>query len=192
MIGWTTNKHVNGESKLKLKVPLPLWSTLDLDISALDSRSESIQNMSVYLEILWWIEIKGIRERESKTQRWGGEPGLKKKFPVRTPLTNTKQLFLLLFGDLPCKRTCHGKGRMTKMLNQNSSLIHQAISSLTNISYIHHTHYQFTYLNPLPSSPIPPLGDSSSPHQAAKHITDPTNLACRDHDARSDLRIINK
>ncbi|CAF1710424.1 unnamed protein product [Brassica napus] len=81
---------------------------------------------------------------------------------------------------------------MTKMLNQNSSLIHQAISSLTNISYIHHTHYQFTYLNPLPSSPIPPLGDSSSPHQAAKHITDPTNLACRDHDARSDLRIINR
>jgi len=73
-----------------------------------------------------------------------------------------------------------------KDANQNSSLIHQAISSLTNISYIHHTHYQFTYLNPLPSSPIAPLGDSSSPHQAAKHITDPTNLACRDHDARSD------
>ncbi|CAN6825300.1 unnamed protein product [Brassica oleracea] len=79
-----------------------------------------------------------------------------------------------------------------KDANQNSSLIHQAISSLTNISYIHHTHYQFTYLNPLPSSPIAPLGDSSSPHQAAKHITDPTNLACRDHDARSDLRIINR
>ncbi|KAL0763860.1 hypothetical protein Bca101_080011 [Brassica carinata] len=44
------------------------------------------------------------------------------------------------FGDLPCKRTCHGKGRMTKMLNQNSSQLIGALSSLTNISYILHTH----------------------------------------------------
>ncbi|CAN7033487.1 unnamed protein product [Brassica rapa subsp. trilocularis] len=45
-----------------------------------------------------------------------------------------------------------------KDANQNSSLIHQAISSLTNILYILHTHYQFTYLNPLPSSSIAPPG----------------------------------
>lgn len=77
-----------------------------------------------------------------KRHKVRGEPGLKKYPRANSPHNNTKLFFLLeiFFGDLPCKRTCHGKGRMTKMLNQNSSQLIGALSSLTNISYILHTH----------------------------------------------------
>ncbi|KAF2611162.1 hypothetical protein F2Q70_00012989 [Brassica cretica] len=120
------------------------------------------------------------------------EPGELPIHPALTSKAAGKRVARRRTARSPLQEVSMKKRSDDKDANQNSSLIHQAISSLTNISYIHHTHYQFTYLNPLPSSPIAPLGDSSSPHQAAKHITDPTNLACRDHDARSDLRIINK
>lgn len=45
--------------------------------------------------------------------RKGGEPGLKDKmFPVRSPLPpNPKILSFINHSDLPCKRTCHGKGQ---------------------------------------------------------------------------------
>lgn len=87
-----------------------------------------------------------------KRHKVRGEPGLKKYPRANSPHNNTKLFFLLeiFFGDLPCKRTCHGKGRMTKMLNQNSSQLIGAFSSLTNISYILHTH--FTYIPPSFSS----------------------------------------
>ena len=42
--------------------------------------------------------------------------------PVRSPLKPTNNpFFLLIFIDLPCKRTCHGKGRFTKCSTTTSS-----------------------------------------------------------------------
>ncbi|KAB2004477.1 hypothetical protein ES319_D11G201600v1 [Gossypium barbadense] len=50
---------------------------------------------------------KKVKERETPHHSRGENPGN----PVRAPLKNTKKIkFLLSLGDLPCKRTCHGKG----------------------------------------------------------------------------------
>ena len=57
------------------------------------------------------------QNKESRTQsthRRRRPWAQRKKLPCCLPLRTTKTLFFINFFDLPCKRTCHGKGRMTK------------------------------------------------------------------------------
>ena len=57
-----------------------------------------------------------------------GEPG---QIPVRTPLKKIE--FFITFGDLPCKRTCHGKGLMTKNIR---NIDHKKLGLGFDILYI--------------------------------------------------------
>jgi len=43
------------------------------------------------------------------------------RIPVRSPSKPTNNLFFIKFFDLPCKRTCHGNGRLTKLSTTTSS-----------------------------------------------------------------------
>ncbi|KAL6273935.1 hypothetical protein ACE6H2_024627 [Prunus campanulata] len=63
-------------------------------------------------------KYKNREQRERRTQsaqtHQRGDPG---QTPMLSPLKTKKSFVFLLryFCDLPCKRTCHGKGRMTKI-----------------------------------------------------------------------------
>lgn len=61
----------------------------------------------------WYLTGARQREREKpiKTHTAGGQPG---KSPYHVPKTQQKMKLLLRYDDLPCKRTCHGKGPTDK------------------------------------------------------------------------------
>jgi len=52
-------------------------------------------------------EGKGTHQTRHHTPHQRENPGI----PVRSPSKPTNNLFFINFFDLPCKRTCHGKGR---------------------------------------------------------------------------------
>lgn len=141
-----------------------------------------------------WFEIsESDSQSESKTQKVRGEPGLNKKVPRANSPQPTRNYFYLLLrifvGDLPCKRTCHGKGRMTKMLIQKLQTSSEALSSLTNISYI--PSYS-THINSHISHPLHLLW--SLPHRIHHRLikpqtklTDTTNLAAEIRSGNQEL-----
>ena len=66
------------------------------------------------------------REREGHAAHQRGEPG---QTPVRSPLKQKIVHFFITDSDLPCKRTCHGKGLMTKNIRNKDQ-------NLTSLDYI--------------------------------------------------------
>lgn len=86
------------------------------------------------------------KKQHRATAHTGGEtPG---KIPCDLPLKPKNDFFIMLFCDLPCKRTCHGKGRMTKM-NQDSLAKFKLWPFRPDIILYIHLHQQVTW-NDLP------------------------------------------
>ena len=66
---------------------------------------------------------KDCRAKSSKEYKTGhreqrGNPGNPRAI---SPQKHENDYFIKTVVDLPCKRTCHGKGRMTKIINKTSA-----------------------------------------------------------------------
>ncbi|KAL2552873.1 Uncharacterized protein Fot_06492 [Forsythia ovata] len=66
------------------------------------------------------ISKEKLKKTNNTTHR--GEPGPNKHNPVHPPRNHEIQHLLLMIGDLPCKRTCHGKGQDDKRRNRTHPL----------------------------------------------------------------------
>ena len=100
-------------------------SRVPLDVAIL------IRSYAMTIGVILSVEVAGEKEskRENRPQ-WGEDPG---QSPCNPP-SKPKHTIFFIMNDLPCKRTCHGKGRMTKRY-QNSSTSKKRIN--TDIFYIH-------------------------------------------------------
>lgn len=104
--------------------------------------SSGITGVSWLCYELWCIIINRVCEsREQDTHTRRGEPGIKKIARANSPTNHKIYIFIKdLFFDLPCKRTWHGKGRMTKDAIQH--LLHPNFN-LTHTRTPLHVHYEF-------------------------------------------------
>lgn len=70
----------------------------------------------------WFCRLKLQKRTERKRARGKQtSEGRPRAIPVRSPL-KTKTYYFFIMNDLPCKRTRHGKGRMTKNYQDSSSI----------------------------------------------------------------------
>jgi hypothetical protein len=100
---------------------------------------------------------KNRRKKKTPHKHKKGEPG---KTPYHLPSNNKIKLLLGVFLDLPCKRTRHGKGRLTAIAQTLHTCMYLppffAVSLSLSVSHIHthtHTFYLLDYeLNKKPLS----------------------------------------
>ena len=126
-------------------------------------------------------ENKTHHKRKGHTPHTRGET-LGQKNPMLSPLkTKNLYFFLFRFFDLPCKRTCHGKGRMTKIGQGLSSSTEPFVpTSLTSVQ---------TQIHPK----IPRLSPSKSSYYSYSfRLTNIHEFALFNRKEKSDLQMLKR